>query len=171
MVVYLKKRDGTILESYIDLEDFDKVKQHKYKWYAIWMKNTKSYYARSTLYIGIINGEPKYDAVYLHRFIIDVDSSIKVDHKNHNTLDNRKENLRLTTNDKNTKNRESKNSNNSSGYRNVSLDKKSNEWMVQLIVDGKNSCLKRFPYEQLHEAGKYAEEKRKDLYGEFAGVS
>lgn len=42
---------------------------------------------------------------------------------------------------------------------------------MQLQVDGKNTCLGRFAYEDLDKAGKFAEEMRQKYYGEFAGVS
>jgi hypothetical protein len=74
------------------------------------------------------------------------------------------------TNDNNTKHRKGANKNNTSTHRNVSLDKRRNEWMVQLQdKNGENRCWKRFPYEQLEEAAKYAEFKRQELYGKFAG--
>lgn len=88
-----------------------------------------------------------------------------VDHKNHNTIDNRKNNLRVTRNDKNTKNRKSKNSNNTSGYRNVSWV--NNKWIVQLQIKGKNKVLGKF--DDINKAGKFAEKMRKKYYGDFAG--
>ena len=94
---------------------------------------------------------------------------IKVDHKNYDTLDNRKDNLRVTIQDKNLKNRSGKNSNNTSGYRNVSL--RNNKWVVQIQIDGVNTVLKRFPKDNLDDAGVFAEEMRLKYYGEFAGKS
>ena len=80
--------------------------------------------------------------MYLHRLLTDTtDPDIRVDHENYDTLDNRKNNLRVTNDDKNTKNRSSKNSNNKSGHRNVSWN------------------------------GLYAEEMRQKYYGEYAGKS
>jgi hypothetical protein len=38
---------------------------------------------------------------------------------------------------------------------------------VQLQIDGKNTKIAAF--DDVHEAGKYAEEKRKEIYGAFAG--
>ncbi len=36
-------------------------------------------------------------------------------------------------------------------------------------MNKKNTVLGRFPQDKLLEAAKFAEEKRKELYGEFAG--
>jgi hypothetical protein len=94
----------------------------------------------------------------------------KGDHVDHRkpkeTLDNRKINLRLTTNDKNTKHRKGKNKNNTSGHRNVSHDSNGNP-IVQLQDNGKNHTWRDF--ETIEQAAKFAEFKRRELYGEFAG--
>ena len=94
----------------------------------------------------------------------------RIDHINRKIRDCRKENLRLITVKQNATNRTKRNRNNKSGYRNVSWSKKENMWIVQLSVDGKNKCFGKFPLEQLEEAGKFAELKRKEIYGEeYAG--
>lgn len=120
VVVKLKKRGGEIYETLIDLGDLTKIKTFNVTWYAAWAKNTRTFYAKCSEYKGIVNGKPKYKTHYLHRFIMGENEKYYIDHINHNTLDNRKENLRITLNKQNTKNRKSRNSNNTSGYRNVS---------------------------------------------------
>ena len=92
-----------------------------------------------------------------------------VDHINNNTLDNRKCNLRISEHKHNTRNRHGRNSNNKSGYRNVCWSKGEQKWLVQLQVNGKSTCLGKFPYDELEQAGKFAEEMRQKLYGEYAG--
>jgi hypothetical protein len=90
-----------------------------------------------------------------------------VDHINHNTLDNGKENLRITSNRYNLKHRKGKNSNNKSGYRNVSWLNSYKKWCVQIQIEGKNTILGKF--DDVDEAGKFAEEMRNKYYGEYAG--
>jgi len=83
-------------------------------------------------------------------------------------LNTRRSNLRITNQENNLKNRRSKNSNNKSGYRNVCwID---GYWKVQIQIDGKNH---RFAenFKGVEEAGKFAELKRQEIYGEFAGSS
>ena len=80
---------------------------------------------------------------------------------------NRKSNLRVISHSNNATNRKSRNKNNKSGYRNVCWD--GYKWVVQLSIDGKNTHLGRFDYEDLDKAGKFAEEMRQKYYGEFAG--
>jgi hypothetical protein len=91
-----------------------------------------------------------------------------IDHKNHNTLDNRKDNLRLVNRSKNAKHRNGKNKNNKSGYRNVFWNKAKNKWEVHLQIDKKGKLLGSF--KDVHEAGKFAEEMREKYYGKFKGV-
>lgn len=122
---------------------------------------------KSTEYIGIVDGKPKYYIHHFHMDIMNAKGDEKVDHINYNTMDNRKNNLRITTNENNNKHRKSKNKNNKSGYRNVSWN--GSGWSVQIQIDGKNTTLKRFKKDQLDEAGAYAEKMRKKYYGEFAG--
>ena len=95
------------------------------------------------------------------------ENKIRVDHKEHNTLDNRKKNLRICTDLDNNKHRSGINKNNTSGYRNVTWDKSSNKWIVQLQINGKNKTIGKF--DNVDEAGLFAELKRKEIYGEYCG--
>lgn len=102
---YILKDDYCILEIFhkiknktinvlISLEDIEKVK--KYNWCFCWDKTIKNYYIRG----GIKN-----DKVQLHRLIMDCHANMQVDHINRNTLDNRRENLRIVTNKENSQNK------------------------------------------------------------------
>lgn len=169
-ILYFEKRNGDIHEILVDADEIPRLKEIDYLWNTHYKPCTKTYYSAYTLYKGIIDGKPSYESIYLARFIMNVtDPNITVDHWNHDTLDNRKENLRITVKGPNDKHRSGKNSNNKSGYRNVCWDKKSNKWMIQLQIEGKNTVLKRFPKDQLDEAGAYAKKMREKYYGEFAG--
>ena len=141
-----------------------------YKWYVIkhgWLK--RPYYVRTTIYIK--GGKGKSELKLLHHIILGVEKNTFVDHINNDPLDNRKCNLRVVTNQNNLQNRSSKNSNNKSGYRNVCYNKafKKKPWQVQLQINGKNTVLCRF--DDVHEAGKFAEEMRQKYYRKFAGKS
>lgn len=168
-IIYLDRRDGSTMETYVDKCDFDRVINYKWKWCSAWHPWTRSYYAKATIYLGIIDGKPKYQSTDMNTFIMENEYGLKSDHISHNTLDNRRSNLRLVTISQNSKNRKGKNSNNKSGYRNVCWDKRTEKWMVQLQVNGKNKVLGKF--KDVDEAGAFAEEMRNKHYGEFAGKS
>jgi hypothetical protein len=169
MILYLEKRNGEVFETKVSLSDFDKLDNLKHKWHVKYAPNNDEYYASATIYLGWKDGRFKNTTVDLQNFLMDGESGTRVDHINHDTLDNRRENLRISTNENNTKHRKGKNKNNSSGYRNVS--KVGKWWYVQMQVDGVNTLLKKFPLNELDKAGVYAKEMRNKYYGEFQGAS
>ena len=163
--IFLRKRDGRVFEAIIDTKNLKRIKNLGIGWNAAWIKSVDKYYVKSSEYRG--NGQ--YGKTrYLHIEIMQVTDEYVVDHKNNDRLDNREENLRITKQLLNTKNRTSKNKNNKSGFRNVSM-RDDKWWVVQLQIEGKNKVLKKFPLDQLEEAGAYAELMRQQYYGEFAG--
>jgi len=92
----------------------------------------------------------------------------KIDHIDHDTFNTRKKNLRMSVNLENTKNRKGKNSNNSTGYRNVILDKKSDKYIIMLCINNRRFRVGKY-YTDVDEAGRDAEMYRQEYYGEFAG--
>lgn len=161
--IELNRKNDENLWAIIDLEDLDRVINFPYTWFARYHKNIDGYYAAVSMYLPELQ---RATPVYLHQFIMNGTENF-VDHINHNTLDDRKSNLREITVEQNSRYRENRNKNNKSGYRNVSWD--GYRWVVQLQVNGKNTCLGRFPKDKLEEAGKFAEEMRQKYYGKFAG--
>ena len=154
------------LHTQVDLDDFERLAGFPHKWCVKYDKKNDIYYVQTSIY-AINKGKKRTE--YLHDFLMNCPKGMKVDHINHNPLDNRKENLRVITNDENTKHKKGRNKNNKSGYRNVS--KQGKWWCVQLQIEGKNTILKKFPLDQLKEASIYAELKRNEIYGDFAGNS
>lgn len=161
-VIYLEKRDGRIFETYIDTEDLEKVKAYDVSWNEAFYKKINSSYAQATKYLGMKDGKPKYKTLYLPKIVMDCPDELKVDHKNHNGLDNRKQNLCIVTNQENLVNRRGANPNSKSGHRNVSQQGK--WWVVQIQIDGKNTIVGKFPLNQLEEASEFAEEMRQKYY-------
>lgn len=70
-------------EFFFDLEDYDKIKD--YAWMSHKTKEGCMYIASTS------------DHIYMHRLIMDCPEELVVDHKYHNTFDNRKNNLRIST--------------------------------------------------------------------------
>jgi len=90
----------------VDDEDFEMVS--KYKWYFSTSKNKSFFYAKTFL-----SQNGKQHNVYAHRLITGAPKGMLVDHKNHNGIDNRKENLRICTVRDNARNRFGLNTNKS----------------------------------------------------------
>lgn len=89
------------------------------------------------------------------------------DHINGNGLDNRRENLRLATRSQNSINR-GKQSNNKSGYKGVSWNKRDKRWTAQITINKHIINLGGFDTpEQAYEAYK---EAAKQYHGTFANL-
>lgn len=86
----------------------------------------------------------------LHRLIMDSPKELVVDHINHDTLDNRKSNLRLVTHAENGQNRAGAASHSETMIRGVSWCKAANKWRAQVRLHGKIHYLG--VYSDLHEA-------------------
>jgi hypothetical protein len=153
-IILYNKECEEIARAIIDLEDVDLVKNHK--WCADFHSNT--IYCRAT-----INKK----RCYLHRFIIDCDDKLNqvIDHKDNNGLNNRKSNLRICTQQENTRNCK-KSKSNKSGIIGVYWNKSSNKWVSEITISYKNIRLGYFEnFDDAVQARKEAEEK---YFGEFA---
>ncbi len=75
----------------IDDKDFPSLNRHR--WRAHWDKYTRSFYAVRRMKVG-----SKWTTHRMHREVLGLlpDDGQCVDHENHDTLDNRRENLRVT---------------------------------------------------------------------------
>lgn len=104
--------------------------------------------------------------IYLHRTIMgctDGDGA-QVDHVNGDKRDHRRANLDLTDASGNGANRTKLNSNNRSGHRNVSFDKRSMRWVVRLMKNRKH--VGGGSYRTLGEAIEAAASLRKTHFGQ-----
>jgi len=133
--------------SKIDIEDINKIKD--YKWTLL-----KNGYAHSCK----MN-------IRLHRFLINADSNMEVDHINIDRLDNRKINLRQCTHAENCKNQPIS-KNNTSGVTGVSWSKKDKVWVAYIRLNYKNIRLGVFKDKML--AVKARKEGEIKYFGEFA---
>lgn len=94
------------------------------------------------------------------------DLSVRSSQINGNTLDNRKQNLRICSNQENSFNK-NKNSNNSSGYKGVYFDKERNKWRSAIQFNGKSiKSPKR--YDTPEEAYEWYVQKSNELFGDFS---
>ena len=126
-------KNGDIVCFLVDKEDVDKI-GNKVCWYHM---NGK--------YIQLkVSGKK----IMLHRFLIgNLDYNVDIDHKNNNSLDNRRCNLRICSRSENNQNC-GKPKNNTSGHKGIILVRK--PWTIRFWANGK---LKRFgEYKTLDEA-------------------
>lgn len=148
-------------EVIIDSEDWDKVKL--FKWHAV-KGHSGNIYIKSHLKKG-----SKVKVTPLHRFILDCNySNCVVDHKNGNSLDNRKRNLRICTSAQNSRNRKL-NCDNTSGFKGVVMHKQKQKYMAQIGVDGKNIFLGY--HETKEDAARKYNIAAKKYHGKFARIN
>lgn len=117
------KQYNVIAKAIIDAEDIEKVKNIK------WRINGNGY---------VINNSNT--NIFLHRRILNVDNM--VDHRNGNRLDNRKENLRITTH-----------STNQMNVKHSGIYSHNDKWIAKIKLNQKQAHLGVFAYE---EEAKYA---------------
>lgn len=142
--------DGVTEKTLIDLQDIYKIQ--KYKWRL-----------QSS---GYVMGRIKGETVLLHRYLMDINNpKIQVDHRNHNKLDNRKQNLRLATPQENNFNRTFK-SKSISGIKGVVWSKERKKWTANIKINSKNIFLGYF--RKIEKAIKIRIEKELELFGSFA---
>lgn len=142
----------------VDSEDYEHLNQ--WKWYAAKDNKTGDFIARRAN-MGIM--------VLMSRFILGIEMGDKnvADHINHNTLDNRRCNLRKCTQQQNTMNQVSKGK--TSRFKGVSWYSNQNQWVARIMIKGKHINLGVFDSEI--EAAKAYDKKAKELHGEFAFIN
>lgn len=135
----------------IDDEDFDLVSQ--FTWHAF------------RGYKNLFYAANKKHRLLMHRLVLGAKIGEKVDHKNGNSLDNRRENLRIATTSQNAanwKHRDGK-------FKGVCLEKRTNTWISYIKKDGKTTYLGSFALPE--EAAQAYDDKAKELFGEFASLN
>lgn len=141
----------------IDDEEFERVSKHT--WYA--KPDKQNYYACTT-----IETNGKSYTVRMHRFIMGLEKGDKrvVDHISHNTLDNRKENLRVCTNAENCRNRKPLPKTYPEGV--SKKTGRSKRYTARIGVNYKRITLGHFL--TIEEASKAYQEAKLRYFGEFA---
>lgn len=117
LIVLYNKNSEPVAEALIDIQDIDLVKNFK------WCVDKNNYVKNSKQH-------------YLHRLILN-ESELYIDHINGNTLDNRRDNLRVCTNADNLKHRVNLPKNNTSGILGVRFRQDRNKWYTEIQVDGR----------------------------------
>jgi len=154
--IYLGEGEWTIVEP----EDYYRLSH--FKWCI--KGNGKKFYV-----VGSVkNGPGRTKLLSLHREIMEAPVGLLVDHRNGDTLDNRRANLRLATSSQNMQNVQKK-KNTSSRFIGVSFIKSSGRWAAQIRAKGKDRWLGTFDFE-IDAAHAYDTAARK-YYGDFARLN
>lgn len=104
----------------------------------------------------------------LHRFLLQPEDGMSVDHIDGNGLNNQRSNLRLATHGQNMMNRR-KHVNNTSGYTGVCWDKGAEKWRATLSYRGKTLHIGRF--QEPADAALARDKLARELHGEFAQLN
>ena len=144
-------------EAIIDAADAEFV--GKWNWASAMRKN--KVYAIRTL----LKDEGRPGGILLHRAIANPPAGLEGDHINGDSLDNRRENLRLASHTENVRNKK-RGRNNTSGYKGVYWDSFTNKWMAAITHNYKFINLGRFDDPEVAHAAYLS--AAQSLFGDFA---
>lgn len=141
--IFLIRPDGTKLTTIIDTVDLPFVQKYPGLWYARWDRKANSYYV-----CGHYRKSDGTKAILsLNRVIMRCPPNFIVDHKDHDTLNNRRStNLRIVTRSGNMQNRLKANSTSKTQVLNVRFNKITKKWVVVVTVNGKERYFGQFDY-------------------------
>ena len=135
----------------VDDADYEWLNAHK--WYYAY-----GYAVRAIWWLGN-------KTVWMHREIIGTPEGLRTDHINGDGLDNRRVNLRVCTPSENACNRGAP-SNNISGFKGVSWDKRYAKWRAAIQVNGRKKHVGYF--DTIEEAIRAYDRECINLHGKFA---
>lgn len=103
----------------------------------------------------------------MHRLILSAPKNLEVDHKNGNTLDNRRSNLRLCTRSQNAANIPTNRA--KSGLRGVYFSKQKNKWKATITEGGREKHLGYFLDKE--SAARAYDKAAEESFGDFARLN
>lgn len=143
----IKLKRGTVL---IDDEDWDRLKS--YKWYI-------NKYTKAVVSPFAFLGDPS--TVNMARKIMNPPKNLVIDHINGNRLDNRKKNLRIVSQQRNTWNRKA---HKKSKYKGATKFSKTGKWLSEISIF--RNCIHLGIYENAEEAAKAYDKAARFVYEE-----
>jgi hypothetical protein len=149
-------------EAIVSDEDVECLNQWK------WSYGSRSYACRSRSQQG------RQTSVLMHRVVVErmtgeaIPEGYEVDHINGDTLDNRRENLRLVSHNQNAMNKRNQQGS-KSRFKGVSWHKGERRWRAAIWLDGETVMVGRFDDEE--EAARAYDAKARAAFGEFARLN
>lgn len=147
----------------IDDEDYPFISQ--YRWYA--HSSGKHVYACRTERFGLRKDNKKRH-IYLHRVLLSAKEEF-VDHVNGDTLDNRKNNLRLCSNSENSRNQINRKNKINSKFKGVKKNANCSTWSARITFNRKEIYIGSFKNEE--DAAKAYNKAALEYFGQFAKVN
>ncbi|MGB7582666.1 MAG: AP2 domain-containing protein [Sedimentisphaerales bacterium] len=151
------------LRAIVSPEDYDRLAACN--WCASKCRHT--IYAQRTA--RTTSGPKRQHNVRMHREVLGITDDRFVDHQNHNGLDNRRSNLRITTPAQNGWNRNKTASSCSSRFKGVCWSRKMVKWHAQIKENGRQTTIGYFDDEE--SAARAYDAKAKELYGQYAALN
>lgn len=130
-IILISRKHGRV-ETLIETADLPRACEYTGTWFASWSGYTGTYYVHG----NIRKDDGKMTVIGLHRWILRLtDGRIHVDHKWHDTLDNRRGHLNTVTQAENNQNLR-KRRDSSSGVTGVTWRKDIRKWRVRINING-----------------------------------
>jgi hypothetical protein len=140
--IFLKRRNGDIINCHVEIGDLPKLHALRTTWYAHWNNDIQDFY----VYGNVRDDETKsgYRIVQMHRFLMDAPEGLQVDHWNHITTDNRRSNLRIVTQSVNMMNRRGAKRDSTIGHRGISPYRRDGNFILRVTINGERKTIGYF---------------------------
>jgi len=149
----------------VDDADFERVSQHKWHAQTHYRGNKVS---RVYVLRHVRRADGTWTTQLLHRFILEAESGLDVDHIDGNGLNNTRGNIRVCTHSENLRNQKPR-SGCSSLFKGVGWNRRGEMWQAYITVNGKMTHLGLFADE--HEAAQAYDVAARERFGVFARVN